>query len=107
MFSGRDVIFFVDNEAACSSLIKGSTASQDVGEIAAVTHLFLCKYNVRAWFEWIDSKSNPSDGLSRLGLNDPWSQRQGWFLRNWDCPDWMGVLEDPSLLLGLTLGTLG
>ena len=24
----------------------------------------------RVWLEWIDSKSNPADGLSRLGLSD-------------------------------------
>ena len=27
--------------------------------------------NSRTWYEWIDSKSNPSDGLSREGLSCP------------------------------------
>ena len=27
--------------------------------------------NIRTWYEWIDSKSNPSDGLSREGITCP------------------------------------
>ena len=29
------------------------------------------RLGVRAWFEWIDSRSNIADGLSRQGLSDP------------------------------------
>ena len=35
----------------------------------------------RAWFEWIDSDSNISDGLSREGVTDPWTKAQGWDLK--------------------------
>ena len=26
------------------------------------------RLSLRCWFEWVDSDSNPSDGLSRVGL---------------------------------------
>ena len=49
--------------------------------------LQLCRaVRTKAWFEWIDSDSNPADGLSRLGLQDPWSLQQGWFLQEFGYP---------------------
>jgi hypothetical protein len=33
-------------------------------------YLPYCRLGCRAWFEWSDSCSNPSDGLSREGLSD-------------------------------------
>ena len=38
------------------------------------------QYDCRLWFEWIDSDSNPSDGLSRAGLADEWTRAQGFEL---------------------------
>ena len=38
------------------------------------------RLEIRAWFEWVDSESNPSDGLSRLGLECQWTQPQCWSL---------------------------
>ena len=40
------------------------------------------------WFEWIDSHSNPADGLSRLGLKDPWTLKQGWTLQEVSDTSW-------------------
>ena len=50
-----------------------------------------------AWFEWIDSDSNPSDGLSRLGIEDPWTTAQGWQLQDVSHVDWSGFFESFSL----------
>ena len=30
--------------------------------------------------EWVDTESNISDGLSRSGVLDPWTQSQNWDL---------------------------
>ena len=81
-FKDRDAIFFIDNEGGCSSLIRGSTSAQDVSCFIHAVHALLTSVNCRAWFEWVDSESNPADGLSRLGLHDPWTARQGWQLAN-------------------------
>ena len=65
--AGRDCLWFIDNEAVASAAIRGSSGMQEVSTIldaAVVTHAQL---GARIWFEWIDSKSNPSDGLSREG----------------------------------------
>ena len=42
----------------------------DMARFAAVAHLAFAKLSSRLWVEWIDSKSNPSDGVSREGISD-------------------------------------
>ena len=82
LLEGRDLLSFVDNEAAVSSLIKGSSGQEDVHTktIVQLAHLIFQKRQIRPWIEWIDSASNPSDGLSRLGIEDEWTQTQPWRL---------------------------
>ena len=46
-----------------------------------------------AWFEWIDSDSNPADGLSRDGLLDQWTIQQGWELLEFGQPEMDRVKE--------------
>ena len=86
LLEGRDLLWFVDNEAAVSSLIKGSSGQEDVHTIVQLSHLIFQKRQIRPWFEWIDSASNPSDGLSRLGIEDSWTQTQPWHLRELSFP---------------------
>ena len=76
-----DVIAFVDNEAACTAYIKGSSSSTDVDHLASIEHLVACRSSLRVWYEWVDSESNISDGLSRQGLIDPYAVAQQWQLR--------------------------
>ena len=71
---------FVDNEAAVASLIKASSKQPDAHLICQFAHALLFRLGAQVWFEWIDSASNPSDGLSRDGLNDPWTSSQNWVL---------------------------
>ena len=49
-----------------------------MGEIVQTIQWLALQMGCRIWFEWIDSKSNPSDGLSRDGLDDAWTKAQGW-----------------------------
>ena len=76
----RDVIAFVDNEAAVSALIRGSSRVVDAAQLAELLHAILLRLSCRVWVEWIDSNSNPADGLSRQGLLDAWTCRQGYSL---------------------------
>ena len=80
LLAGREIVWFVDNEAALSSLIRGTSRTEDVGHIAACTQLAMMEHSCSAWYEWIDSASNPSDGLSRDGVRDEWTIKQGWDL---------------------------
>lgn len=86
VLSARDVLWFVDNEAAVASLIRGSSQQPDVHTICQFSQVMLHTLGTRVWWEWINSESNPSDGLSRLGLSDPWSADQGWLLAEYEFP---------------------
>ena len=78
--SNRELVWFIDNEAALSSLIRGTSRAEDVGHIAACTQVAMLEHSCTAWYEWIDSDSNPADGLSRDGVSDQWTMSQGWEL---------------------------
>ena len=82
--SKRELLSFVDNEASVSALIRGVSKVADAAQLAELFHALLVQLGSRAWAEWIDSDSNPADGLSRLGLQDPWTAKQEWILRQVD-----------------------
>ena len=94
----RDVICFIDNEAAAAAAIRGDSSQPDVQVIIQAAHLLWMRLGVRMWLEWIDSDSNPADGLSRLGVADPWSSLQGWELREEKAPPWESVPGRPDVL---------
>ena len=73
---GADVTWFVDNEAAAAAAIRGASHEQDVATIVQVAHLLWLHLSTSVWIDWIDSASNPADGLSRAGLLDPRAQTQ-------------------------------
>ena len=97
-FRGQDVLLFIDNEAAAAAIIRGSSSSVDVDSIVQISSIVLLHLEARLWVEWINSDSNPSDGLSRDGLADEWSLAQGWEL---------SAAKLPSPAIHETLETLG
>ena len=67
---------------AVASQIWAGSSQLDVHLICQFAHVVLFRARARVWYEWVDSGSNPSDGLSRLGLKDPWAM-----LQNYDFPE--------------------
>ena len=80
LIQGRDVIAFCDNASAVSALIRMSSKSEDVQTIAELFTVLCLKAECRCWVDWVDSESNPADGLSRAGVHDRWTLAQGWEL---------------------------
>ena len=78
VFQNREIVWFIDNESAVSSLIRGASRPEDLNHVAALSTVTFAKLQAKVWFEWIDTESNPADGLSRAGLEDPWTARQPW-----------------------------
>ena len=50
-FVDRDCLAFIDNEAACAALVRGSSSAEDVEHIALLTHIL-----ARHW-----EKTNPQN----------------------------------------------
>ena len=84
--SASDILWFVDNAAAVSALIRSTCSQEDVHGIAQYAQFLLCRHRCRTWFEWIDSRSNLADGLSRDGLTDEWTMRQDWDVSEYSYP---------------------
>lgn len=90
----QDLLWFIDNEAAVATLIRASSGESDIHLISQSSHIHFASLGCRVWTEWIDSESNPSDGLSREGVTDEWTCRQQWSLSEVDFPP----LDQHSLL---------
>ncbi len=92
----QDLLWFIDNEAAAASIIRASSGEEDVHLLAQASQVRLALLGARLWVEWIDSESNPADGLSRDGLSDEWTCQQQWSLSEFAFPpalDQSGLLE--------------
>ena len=69
-FRDRDVLWWVGNAGALSTLVKGNSSQFDAGVMSAIAHLAWASLAARVWFELEASDEIPSDGLSRNGVVD-------------------------------------
>ena len=51
-------------------------------------YLLLAALGARAWFEYVESDSNWSDGASRSLADDPWAKANGFTVEIGDVPTW-------------------
>ena len=65
-------LHFIDNEGALATLVKGSSSVLSGECIAAYTHVKIAELGLWPWFDRVDSKSNPVDGLSRGRFQGEW-----------------------------------
>ena len=66
-------IHFIDNAAAQSALVNGSSSVASGDLIVGHTWEMIAERCIYPWFDRVDSKSNPVDGLSRGKWDGPWS----------------------------------
>ena len=96
---GMDVWWGIDNEAAEAALVKGYSSRADTAAIVAATHIVAAQRDLRIFYFHVDSDSNPSDGLSRGGVTDPWTARmardRGWKLYTANAPDLVQLSQLP------------
>ena len=67
-------VWYIDNFASLMALIKGRSDNLDLDHLAQMIHLLLYHLHCSLWFEWVQSKSNWSDGISRDGFKDRFVQ---------------------------------
>jgi hypothetical protein len=99
-FRNRDVLFFIDNQAAMAALIRASSRVSDCSLISLFCSIATMVLRARTWYEYVNTKQNPADRLSRLGYDDP-TVRQRIAAGEWRPlraqPLWhlvMGTLDD-------------
>jgi hypothetical protein len=64
---------YIDNNGALSSLVKGGSSVLGTDTIVGYTWHLAAKCDALPWFDRVDTKSNPVDGLSRGDVEGPWS----------------------------------
>ena len=69
-------IHFIDNAAAQSALIKGSSSVMSGDLIVGQTWELIARRRIAPWFDTVGISSNPVDGLSRGRLSGPWNSVQ-------------------------------
>ena len=77
-FRNRRGFWFLENLASLMALVKGRSASKNLEQFARMVHILLLGLNAQLWFEYIPSKSNWADSISRLGWEDPWHVGQSF-----------------------------
>ena len=65
-------VHFIDNEGSLAALAKGSSSVMSGEVIVGFTQELIAKRGIIAWFDRVDTHSNPVDGLSRGDLHGPW-----------------------------------
>ena len=85
---GRSLLWLEDNSAVLSSLVKGSSGHPMLDAGTATIHLLLASLEARAWFEYVESDANWSDGASRMLGADPWAKANGFAVEIGCVPSW-------------------
>ena len=62
---GRNITWYVDNTAALSGIVKGTSREATNRQIIAWFWILAFRLDIRIWLEYVDSESNWSDGISR------------------------------------------
>ena len=63
---GERIIHFVDNDSASACLVKGYSPLVDSCALVGEYWLLACRFSIDPYIERVESKSNLSDGASRL-----------------------------------------
>ena len=80
LFRGSLWLHFLENAAALSNLVNGSSSVIQEDILIGATWSQVQRLQVFPWFDRVDSKSNPVDGLSRGQLDGPWKVESLAFL---------------------------
>ena len=86
-FRGRRMVWYVDNTSAMAAFVKGTSKSPELERIVNLFWILSFHLDCSVWFEWVDSGSNWSDGVSRLLERDPFAADHGFKLQKMRQPD--------------------
>ena len=78
------MLWFIDNTVSLHSVIKGSAKHAALDRSIAVAKFFEGWLDTTTWYEFVDSKGNWSDGISRELGADPFAAKHGF--RTWEVP---------------------
>ena len=66
-------LWCIDNVAALMALVKGTSKVPSLDQMTKATHLGAFALEAQAYYEYVESKANWSDEISRLGIGGRWA----------------------------------
>ena len=93
--ANRRALFFLDNTSALHSFVKGRAGPPALDRSIAFTNFVACHAAVTTWWEFVPSKLNWADGISRLLGADPFARTHGFPISRVtvDRRIWLGDLQ--------------
>ena len=70
---GSHGLWCIDNVAALMALVKGCSGVSSMDQMAKAIHLGTFALESQAYYEYVESKANWSDEISREGMNGRWA----------------------------------
>jgi hypothetical protein len=75
---GRIGVWFIDNVPALMALVGGGSRVPSLDEISLLVHPGMFALKAQAFYEWVASEANWSDGISRKGVEEEWAGRHAF-----------------------------
>ena len=82
----RDIVWMVDNTAALGGVVKGASGLAVSEQLIATFWMLAFALDLRLWLEYVDSKGNWSDGISRDFGEDKYSADNDFVTRAVESP---------------------
>jgi hypothetical protein len=86
-------IWFIDNSAALMALVHGKSGSSSLDIMARFVHMACFALRANPYYEYVESKSNWSDEISREGLKGAWARNHSFSLSR--CSFFFELLDLP------------
>ena len=105
LIRGSHGLWCIDNIAALMALVNGTSGIRSLDQMAKAVHLGAFALQAQAYYEYVESKANWSDEISRLGLRGPWARKEGFLL--YTCQATTLLLELPCFAIVTVFSYLG
>ena len=97
LIRGTNSIWFIDNIAALMALVKGSSGSHSLDQMAKLVHLACFAIRSVPYFEYVESKANWADEISREGVHGDWAHANAFSVKQ--CEVVVELLTLPSIAI--------
>jgi hypothetical protein len=75
-------LWCIDNVAALMALVKGTSGVPSLDQMAKATHLGAFALESQSYYEYVESKANWSDEISRLGIRGCWAADNSFHIQH-------------------------
>ena len=68
----------LDNSTSVYAFVKGTANAAPIDRAVAIHYVYAAQLGFLTWFEFVNSKANWADGISRLHADDPFARLHGF-----------------------------